>query len=170
MWQIGYRQLWFDSQGDVTRRFAQRALQLATLCALLITFRAAFLRLLGCAGHVSKPALERLPVKRPRTAQEPPSWFGGHSGGDNAAVSGSTEAAAQPLLIHDLHARTWPTASTPSLYRSQWSTAAVPHCGTLWGARWLWMKWAFHSPDANTCAFGPLAPHVPFKASGSSGD
>ena len=98
------------AQGDVIRRFAQRTLHLAALCALLITFRVALLRLLGCAGHTQKPASGQLPVKRPRSAQDPESWYGRNSEGDSAASGGSAAAAAQPLLNHDLHARTWPAA------------------------------------------------------------
>ena len=98
-------------QGDITRRFLQRALQLAALCALLATFRAAILRMLGAGGQPLKAAAaDLLPVKRPRSAAEP-TWLkrfcGGHASHGGAPTTASLRL---PLLSDALQVRTWPAA------------------------------------------------------------
>ena len=97
-------------QGDVTRRFLRRTLQLAVLCALLIIFRIAVLRLVGAGGQAPKPAADLLPVKRPRSAQES-SWYKRFCRSDGINGGGSAAASLRlPLLSDALHVRTWPAA------------------------------------------------------------
>ena len=93
-----------DVQGDLTRRFARRALQLAALCALLVTLSTFLLKIFGANEQRirSAQAANLLPVKRP--------WSAGPSLTGTGGASEASPASHLPLLTHALHARTWPTA------------------------------------------------------------
>ena len=107
--QTGYINATCNAQGDLTRRFVRRALQLAVLCASLVTVRSLLLWLLAAGEHQSRSraAVDLLPVKRPaRWTEDPPSSGPRVSAGASAAAS----TPQLPLLSHALHARTWPAA------------------------------------------------------------